>query len=307
MTEEFALCWNNFTENIVSGFSILQEDESLCDVTLGNKFLLIPSQQFFYKVLFLLSILAVEGKLLKAHKMVLSLSSPYFKSMFNANPCQHPIIFLKDVQYKLVQHLLDFIYLGKTNVKHVDLQAFMEVAESLQIKGLSTNNKKIKEVIDATGERKTREDVKRSSSNFESTMRTKEPSQEEPNPKEAKLEDITDLTNEDDGESTSTNDIDLIPVPEVLMIESNFDTAKSENLQTSLKIACSQSLSSDCYDPSIMNERLISENPNCSNSSITMLSSTSLLHGNCIFNRNNTVATQQGLKTYWYDLINSSL
>lgn len=32
---------------------------------------------------------------------------------------------------------------------------------------------------------------------------------------------------------------------------------------------------------------------------ITMLSSTSLLHGNCIFNRNNTVATQQGMKTYW--------
>jgi hypothetical protein len=30
--------------------------------------------------------------------------------------------------------------------------------------------------------------------------------------------------------------------------------------------------------------------------SITMLSSTSLLHGNCIFNRNNTVATQQGMK-----------
>lgn len=33
--------------------------------------------------------------------------------------------------------------------------------------------------------------------------------------------------------------------------------------------------------------------------SLTMLSSTSLLHGNCIFNRNNTVATQQGMKTYW--------
>lgn len=32
---------------------------------------------------------------------------------------------------------------------------------------------------------------------------------------------------------------------------------------------------------------------------ITMLSSTSLLHGNCVFNRNNTVATQQGMKTYW--------
>lgn len=35
------------------------------------------------------------------------------------------------------------------------------------------------------------------------------------------------------------------------------------------------------------------------NTSLTLLSSTSLLHGNCVFNRNNTVATQQGMKTYW--------
>lgn len=233
-------------------------------------------------------ILAVEGKLLKAHKIVLSLSSPYFKSMFNANPCQHPIIFLKDTQFKLIQHLLDFIYLGKTNVNHVDLQAFMEVAESLQIKGLSTNNKKIKEVIDATGDKKIREGTKRSYNNFESIH--------EPNSKEAKLEDVTDLTTEeDDGESSSANEIELIPIPEVSMIESNFESSsKSDNLSTSLKIACSQSLNSE-YDQSIINE-----NPNCSNSNITMLSSTSLLHGNCIFNRNNTVATQQGLKTYWF-------
>ncbi|XP_011192821.2 broad-complex core protein isoforms 1/2/3/4/5 [Zeugodacus cucurbitae] len=37
--------------------------------------------------------------------------------------------------------------------------------------------------------------------------------------------------------------------------------------------------------------------PNSSN--VVMLSSTSLLHGSCVFNRNNTVATQQGMKTYW--------
>ncbi|XP_031636675.1 histidine-rich glycoprotein-like [Contarinia nasturtii] len=36
-----------------------------------------------------------------------------------------------------------------------------------------------------------------------------------------------------------------------------------------------------------------------SGGNVTMLSSTSLLHANCIFNRNNTVATQQGMKTYW--------
>ncbi|XP_017082718.1 broad-complex core protein isoform X1 [Drosophila eugracilis] len=36
-----------------------------------------------------------------------------------------------------------------------------------------------------------------------------------------------------------------------------------------------------------------------SGSNMVMLSTTSLLHGNCVFNRNNTVATQQGMKTYW--------
>lgn len=36
-SEEFALCWNNFTDNIASGFSsLLQNRSNLCDVTLGN-------------------------------------------------------------------------------------------------------------------------------------------------------------------------------------------------------------------------------------------------------------------------------
>jgi hypothetical protein len=34
--EEFALCWNNFTDNIASGFSSLLYRGDLCDVTLGN-------------------------------------------------------------------------------------------------------------------------------------------------------------------------------------------------------------------------------------------------------------------------------
>jgi hypothetical protein len=34
--EEFALTWNNFTENVVSGFSTLFLQGNLCDVTLGN-------------------------------------------------------------------------------------------------------------------------------------------------------------------------------------------------------------------------------------------------------------------------------
>lgn len=184
--------------------------------------------------------------------------------------------------------------MGKTNVSHSDLQSFMEIAESLQIKGLSTSNKKIKEVINAND---SKDNCKRSLNSQNSL--------EEPNKKEIKLDDSTDLTIDDDEDddcetTTSTNDIDLIPIPEVSMTESRFESSKSDIVQSSLKISNTQSLNTDSYDLSIMNERAHTENPSCSNSNITMLSSTSLLHGNCIFNRNNTVATQQGLKTYWY-------
>jgi hypothetical protein len=123
------------------------------------------------------------------------------------------------------------------------------------------------------------------------TLNQDDNSNDEPARKEAKCEDVTDLTIEDDIESC--NEIDLIPTtPEITMV-----AAHAENLHSNLKIASSQSLNFEHFDTSAMpNER--TENP-FPNSRVQMLSSTSLLHGNCIFNRNNTVATQQGLKTYW--------
>lgn len=65
--EQFSLCWNNFNTNLSAGFH-----ESLCrgdlvDVTL-----------------------AAEGQLVKAHRLVLSVCSPYFRKMFTQMPAnQH--------------------------------------------------------------------------------------------------------------------------------------------------------------------------------------------------------------------------
>jgi hypothetical protein len=39
-----------------------------------------------------------------------------------------------------MSELLQFMYQGEVNVKQAELQAFMSIAESLQIKGLATNN-----------------------------------------------------------------------------------------------------------------------------------------------------------------------
>nr|XP_029721796.1 broad-complex core protein isoforms 1/2/3/4/5-like isoform X3 [Aedes albopictus] len=118
MMDEFALCWNNFADNIASGFQNLYDRGDLVDVTI-----------------------ACDGKLLKAHKIVLAICSPYFQEMFMTNPCKHPIVVLKDVSVNVMQELLQFMYQGEVNVKHSELQCFMKIAETLQIKGLTASHK----------------------------------------------------------------------------------------------------------------------------------------------------------------------
>ncbi|CAG9814299.1 unnamed protein product [Phaedon cochleariae] len=117
MSQRFCLRWNNHQSNLLSVFDQLLHDESFVDVTL-----------------------AVEGQLLKAHKMVLSACSPYFQALFINHPDKHPIVILKDVPYIDMKCLLDFMYRGEVSVDQDRLTAFLRVAESLRIKGLTEVN-----------------------------------------------------------------------------------------------------------------------------------------------------------------------
>lgn len=116
-SQRFCLRWNNHQSNLLSVFDQLLHDESFVDVTL-----------------------AVEGQLLKAHKMVLSACSPYFQALFINHPDKHPIVILKDVPYADMRSLLDFMYRGEVSVDQDRLTAFLRVAESLRIKGLTEVN-----------------------------------------------------------------------------------------------------------------------------------------------------------------------
>ncbi|CAH0557828.1 unnamed protein product [Brassicogethes aeneus] len=116
-SQRFCLRWNNHQSNLLSVFDQLLHDESFVDVTL-----------------------AVEGQLLRAHKMVLSACSPYFQALFVNHPDKHPIVILKDVPYSDMKCLLDFMYRGEVSVDQDRLTAFLRVAESLRIKGLTEVN-----------------------------------------------------------------------------------------------------------------------------------------------------------------------
>ncbi|XP_031771313.1 longitudinals lacking protein-like [Apis florea] len=94
MSNQICLKWNSFLNNIATSFESLWEEEGLVDVTLAS-----------------------DGQCLTAHKVILSASSPFFKKVFQTNPCQHPVIILQDVHFSELEALLIFIYKGEVNIR----------------------------------------------------------------------------------------------------------------------------------------------------------------------------------------------
>ncbi|XP_060650269.1 modifier of mdg4-like isoform X2 [Drosophila nasuta] len=116
--EQFSLCWNNFNTNLSAGFH-----ESLCRGDLVDVSL------------------AAEGQIVKAHRLVLSVCSPFFRKMFTQMPPNaHAFVFLNNVSHSALKDLIQFMYCGEVNVKQDALPAFISTAESLQIKGLTDND-----------------------------------------------------------------------------------------------------------------------------------------------------------------------
>ncbi|KAL0902226.1 hypothetical protein ABMA27_000147 [Loxostege sticticalis] len=114
MPEQFSLRWNDFHSNLSQSFHALLEGEDLVDVTL-----------------------AAGGQYVHAHKLILSVCSPYFKELFKMNPCEHPIVILKDVAHQELRQLLQFMYKGEVHVRQQELSGFLHSAELLQVKGLT--------------------------------------------------------------------------------------------------------------------------------------------------------------------------
>ncbi|KAK7791172.1 hypothetical protein R5R35_005381 [Gryllus longicercus] len=112
-SQQFCVKWNSYSSNLQSVFPRLLNSEHFVDITL-----------------------ACEGQMIKCHKVVLSACSTYFEKLLVQNPCQHPIIFMKDMKHWEVQALVDFMYRGEVNVSQEELNSLLVAAEALQIRGL---------------------------------------------------------------------------------------------------------------------------------------------------------------------------
>ena len=115
--EKFNLARNEFESYASGTFKELRNDENFLDVTLACE----------------------DGKQIKAHKAILSTSSNVLRNILVNNPHQHPLLYLKGINSGDLENILDFIYVGQTQVAQENLEQFMQTANELKIKGFIEN------------------------------------------------------------------------------------------------------------------------------------------------------------------------
>ena len=115
MDDKLCITWNDFETNVSKSFGILRNEEYLHDVTL----------------------VCDDNSQVSAHKLVLSACSEYFKTIFKNNPHQNTLICLEGVTSNDLRNILDYMYIGETNIFQENLDAFLAIAEDLKIKGLT--------------------------------------------------------------------------------------------------------------------------------------------------------------------------
>lgn len=87
--------------------------------------------------------LTAEGQSLRAHRIVLSLSSPYFRQALSREQNVQSVVLLRDVKFAELRNIIHFIYTGEATVDASDLESFMRTAEMLEISSLSEGQKYI--------------------------------------------------------------------------------------------------------------------------------------------------------------------
>merc|ERR1712129_340695 len=124
MSEKLCLKWNDFQDNINTALGILRSEHEFSDVTLACE----------------------DGQQVEAHKVILAASSPFFQNLLRRNKHPHPLIYMRGVKSEDLVAIVDFLYYGEANVYQEGIDAFLALAEELNLKGLARNGENQEEV-----------------------------------------------------------------------------------------------------------------------------------------------------------------
>lgn len=113
--EKFLLRWDEFESKTPTFFKQMWDDRDFADVTLAT----------------------ADDRQITVHKVILSLSSNFFKKILLKNPHRNPLIYLKGIYYLELELILQFVYSGQVEVRRKDLEAFLSAGKDLGIEGLN--------------------------------------------------------------------------------------------------------------------------------------------------------------------------
>ncbi|XP_069671630.1 protein tramtrack, beta isoform-like isoform X3 [Periplaneta americana] len=116
--QQFCLRWHNYQSSLLASLPQLLDGDDLTDVTLS-----------------------AGGRNLRAHRVVLSACSQYFKELFKVlQPLQHPVIVLPGTNFTDLCALVTFMYSGEVNIYQEQLPGLLNMADAMQIRGLAEVN-----------------------------------------------------------------------------------------------------------------------------------------------------------------------
>lgn len=141
-TAQYSMRWDDFSSHFTSEFESLRNDEQFVDVTL-----------------------CCDDRFIKAHKVILSACSPYFKKILmvtfafdfwsfenlwwsisrsplanrnwrvQMNPSKHVTVIMHNVEYELMKTLVDFMYLGEVLVNQNNVDRLFKLAKTFNVQG----------------------------------------------------------------------------------------------------------------------------------------------------------------------------
>ena len=86
----------------------------------------------------MMTLVTEDKKQIKAHRNILSASSPVLKDILQINKdMRHPVIYLRGIQHSEMESILQFIYLGEAKFYEERMNEFLTVAKNLDIQELS--------------------------------------------------------------------------------------------------------------------------------------------------------------------------
>ena len=117
MDEKYNLIWNSFQATVATSLDSLRKEGDFFDVTIVSQ----------------------DQTAVQAHKVILSACSPLLRNILRMNKHQHPLIYLNGIESAYLKMVVDYIYMGEIQVPSKNIYDFLNVADKLQVAGLTND------------------------------------------------------------------------------------------------------------------------------------------------------------------------